>query len=650
MKTTPRQLLFSAALACFGALTLAALAQTPSAPTPAAPAAVAADQPEPAAAAPTAAAPSATTSAASSSTSTTTSDTAVTPAPAPTPDANAATNVSQAGSTKGTPPSESASPVAAPAASAAAPASETAAPATQAPATAPTETAPAEAAPDSTLRRIDEPAATPDTKNGKPERQHRRRGTTRSSGDNPIVQIMGNAHLGPGENADTVVAICGNATSEGKVAEAVVAVCGNARATGPVGESVVAVLGNVYVDAPVGEVVAVLGNVELGPNAEVARDVVTVGGTLKRDPKAVVHGAMPSVGIAHFGLPQGEWFSTYVHECLLKGRPLAIAPHLGWLWTIAGSFLALYIVLALLFRGGVEKSMATLETRPGGTILAALLTLLLTPVLVLLLIFTVVGVAVLPFLFVALACATVFGKVVVLAWLGKQVTRPFGSGVLSHPAVGVLIGGVILFALYLVPVLGLVMYKIVGVLGLGIVVYTLIGERRNRPPAPAFAGVPVGAAAVGDAATIPPGAGGSAAGIAAVPAVVAPGVAAATLPRAGFWIRIGALFIDCIIALLAAIFLPIGPGVLVLLAVYGALMWKFKGTTVGGIICGLQVVRLDGRPIDWPTAIVRALSCFLSLFAVGLGFIWVAIDDEKQSWHDKIAGTTVVMSRGASLV
>ena len=76
-----------------------------------------------------------------------------------------------------------------------------------------------------------------------------------------------------------------------------------------------------------------------------------------------------------------------------------------------------------------------------------------------------------------------------------------------------------------------------------------------------------------------------------------------------------------------------------------------KGTTIGGVICGLKVVRLDERPVDWGTAIVRTLGCFLSLAVVGLGFIWVAIDDERQSWHDKIAGTTVVrVPPGASLV
>ena len=96
--------------------------------------------------------------------------------------------------------------------------------------------------------------------------------------------------------------------------------------------------------------------------------------------------------------------------------------------------------------------------------------------------------------------------------------------------------------------------------------------------------------------------------------------------------------------------LGLGSGLLVL-AVYGAAMWKTKGTTIGGIVCGLKVVRLDDREIDWPTAAVRALSCFLSLVVGGLGFIWVIFDADRQSWHDKIAGTTVVrVPKGGSLL
>jgi uncharacterized RDD family membrane protein YckC len=55
--------------------------------------------------------------------------------------------------------------------------------------------------------------------------------------------------------------------------------------------------------------------------------------------------------------------------------------------------------------------------------------------------------------------------------------------------------------------------------------------------------------------------------------------------------------------------------------------------------------------VEWETAIVRALSCFLSLAVCGLGFIWIAFDANHQAWHDKIAGTLVVrVPKGRLLV
>jgi uncharacterized RDD family membrane protein YckC len=88
---------------------------------------------------------------------------------------------------------------------------------------------------------------------------------------------------------------------------------------------------------------------------------------------------------------------------------------------------------------------------------------------------------------------------------------------------------------------------------------------------------------------------------------------------------------------------------LVPLAIYGAIMWRLKGTTIGGIVFDLQVARIDGGPMDWTTAIVRALGCFLSIIALGLGFLWILFDDERQAWHDKIAGTVVYVRKGVSL-
>jgi uncharacterized RDD family membrane protein YckC len=130
-------------------------------------------------------------------------------------------------------------------------------------------------------------------------------------------------------------------------------------------------------------------------------------------------------------------------------------------------------------------------------------------------------------------------------------------------------------------------------------------------------------------------------------------VSAATLPRAGFWIRIAASLLDLLLVALTTRLVPdhFQPNFLLLFAVYCCVLWALKGTTIGGIVCGLKVVRLDDRRVDWPTAIVRALGGFLSLVAAGIGVIWVAFDDQKQSWHDKIAGTTIVqVPKGVSLV
>ena len=114
----------------------------------------------------------------------------------------------------------------------------------------------------------------------------------------------------------------------------------------------------------------------------------------------------------------------------------------------------------------------------------------------------------------------------------------------------------------------------------------------------------------------------------------------------------GALLIDMIlIGVIIAILDAGGEFWLLVLAAYGALMWKIKGTTIGGLVCGLKVVRRDGAEINWDTAIVRALGCFLSMVVAGLGFLWIVFDEDRQAWHDKIAGTLVVRtSRPESLV
>jgi uncharacterized RDD family membrane protein YckC len=492
----------------------------------------------------------------------------------------------------------------------------------------------------------------------------------RGHDDGQMVNIGHGSHLLSGQHADSVVSIFGSSTSEGE-ANDVVSVMGNTRVTGPVSDSAVAVLGNAYVDSKVdGDVVAVLGNVELGPNAEVGGDVVSVLGLVRRDPAAVVHGAVNRVFSVDMGGFEGmNWLEIWITKCFFYARPLALVSGLGWAWTIALLFLAFYAGLALLFRSGVDQCVHTLETQPGHTALAALLAMLLTPVLIVLLCITVIGIAAVPFVVIALFCASLFGKAVMLAWLGGRVTnrRP---GPVGHPAVAVLIGGAIALVLYIVPVLGFLVYKLLGFFGFGAVVYTLILASRARraanaaaplyrAPPPNVAAMAGAAAAAATAEPSPayhqpdaPPIGAAPPPNPAAPPPVSPAMHySASMPRAGFGVRMAALLLDVIlVGVVMSLLHPFGEFHIVLLAIYGAVMWKLRGTTVGGIVFDLHVVRLDGRPIDWETAIVRALGCFLSLAVVGLGFIWIAFDEGSQAWHDKIAGTVVVRMKKGALV
>ncbi len=542
--------------------------------------------------------------------------------------------------------------------------------------------------------------------------------------DNEIVTIGGDATLAPGARTDNVASVFGSSTSAGEVRDSVVSVLGDTRIEGgSVGDSAVSVLGSTYVNGEVdGDVVAILGDLEFGPNAKVRGDAVVIGGQLIRHPDAVLSGSVQNIMKVPPDAVAG--FKSWLKNCVRYLRPLAFAPGLGWAWTIALTVLALYALFAVVFRRPLDQCVRTLEERPGETIVASVLAMLLSPVLYVVLGITIIGIAFMPIVGFGMLLATLFGKAVVLAWIGRGVLRVANQNEGTHSAIAVLIGGAIILLLYVVPVLGFIVFNLIGILGFGAVVYTLMLAARERrqatPPPSAGAGshgpggpapagpgatgssagsaptgsAPTGSASAGSAAAGSAQAGyapsGSTANLDGTPAGAAPFTAgfsneamaggpddepataagfgagggaagppptngtadALSLPRAGFWIRMLALLIDAI--LVGVVFNALDHHArlqLIALAAYGAIMWKLKGTTVGGIVCNLKIVRLDGRPVDWSTAIVRALGCFLSLIVCGLGFIWIAFDPGRQAWHDKIAGTAVVrVPQGVSLL
>lgn len=130
----------------------------------------------------------------------------------------------------------------------------------------------------------------------------------------------------------------------------------------------------------------------------------------------------------------------------------------------------------------------------------------------------------------------------------------------------------------------------------------------------------------------------------------------------GFWARVLATLIDSV--LIMAITLP------PLLGIYGLayldnkdavngpadilisnilpmivviLFWVKKQATPGKMAVSARIVDAEtgGKPSK-KQCVGRYFAYILSAIPLGLGFLWVAFDPKKQSWHDKLAGTVVV--------
>jgi len=77
-------------------------------------------------------------------------------------------------------------------------------------------------------------------------------------------------------------------------------------------------------------------------------------------------------------------------------------------------------------------------------------------------------------------------------------------------------------------------------------------------------------------------------------------------------------------------------------AAYFIGFWAWRGQTPGKMALGIKVVKTDGSPVTFGTALVRYIGYWISALVLLLGFLWVLWDTNKQGWHDKIAGTYVV--------
>jgi uncharacterized RDD family membrane protein YckC len=475
----------------------------------------------------------------------------------------------------------------------------------------------------------------------------------------PLVLFGQNAELKTNETAEAVVVIGGNAEIHGRVHEAVVVIGGNVEVDGEVGDAVVAIFGNVHVMPKAvihQDAVAVLGNTWVAAGTKVRGNAVSIGGKLDIEDGAVVKGDKVNLGLPG-PFANLDWLRNWFKYCVFEFRPLA--PQVGFVWVIALGFFLVYLLIAALFPRPIETCVDDLHQRPATTFLIGLLTKLLVPFLYLILAATGVGLIVVPFIWVALLLCAIVGKVALIEWLGFKLGTHFGK--IQKPLAAFLVGTIFITLLYIIPVIGILTYTLLAVWGLGCGVSTAFTRlRRETPDKPIPPTTQTTAASVSPIVPpvidpgIPPAPASTPILETKIAPEVAPGTAPLTIapvpvapavsafPKANLLERLCAAFLDIILIGIISGIAHLGSFSLFVALAYFAGMWTWRGTTIGGIVLKLKVVRTDGRPLTFVITLVRGLAAAFSAVIFFLGFLWIIWDKDKQGWHDKIAGTEVI--------
>ena len=230
-----------------------------------------------------------------------------------------------------------------------------------------------------------------------------------------------------------------------------------------------------------GDLVVVGGGSVISSGAQVQGDLVVVVGTYDAPADFVPGGEHVVIGRGALG-GRLDPLVPWVTRGLLWGRP--IVPDLGWVWNVVGIFFLVSLVLNLVFDRPIRACAETLVEKPLSALAVGLLVMLLAGPVCLLLAVSVVGLAVVPFVFCALLLAWIVGKVGVARGIGMTIVRQTSPESRIQALRSFVIGFSVICVAYMVPVLGLAAWAIGGVFGLGAAMLSIIAGYRREHPAP----------------------------------------------------------------------------------------------------------------------------------------------------------------------
>ena len=75
--------------------------------------------------------------------------------------------------------------------------------------------------------------------------------------------------------------------------------------------------------------------------------------------------------------------------------------------------------------------------------------------------------------------------------------------------------------------------------------------------------------------------------------------------------------------------------------------WVHGGQTLGMRAWRMRLLRKDGEAMRWSDALLRFLCAILALAPLGLGLIWLLLDQNDLAWHDRLSKTRLVLQAKA---
>lgn len=76
-----------------------------------------------------------------------------------------------------------------------------------------------------------------------------------------------------------------------------------------------------------------------------------------------------------------------------------------------------------------------------------------------------------------------------------------------------------------------------------------------------------------------------------------------------------------------------------------AWFWTHGGQTLGMQAWRIRVTAADGGPVRWPQALLRFFAAWLAALPAGLGYVWMLLDRDRRTWHDRLSGTRTIRVR-----